>query len=95
MGELIDEIAGGDHVVLPLERFGALHREGNRLDLDGYGRPCHVESRPMFHQLLSTGSSFRGTTFAELEADMVLSLNVLSPTAFRVQLARSAGCLHR
>ena len=95
MSELIDVIAQGDHVILPVERLEPAADTAGRLDLRGWGRPCRVTRRPLFHQLLGTESCSWNTTVAERETEMLIRIDVLTPTAFRLQMVRSADRLDR
>ncbi len=93
--EPVDEIAGNGRLVLPVERLERGQRHGNRVDFPARARACHVSATALFHQFVSTDSCFWGTTYPEDKSEMVLSLDVLTPTALRLQLARYTDRLDR
>lgn len=95
MSELVNEIAGASRAILPVERLGQGQRRGNRVDFPAYARACHVSGAALFHQFASTGSCFWSAIPSDGDSEMIASLDVLTPTAFRFQLARSADRLYR
>ncbi len=82
----VDFLLNDDAVLVPLESLVRLKRSGSRLLFEGAGRYCTVSRQIRSHMGQGSGAAFYAQSWSDERRRLWLSLDVLSPTAFRLQM---------